>query len=514
MPVNFEHVEYQRFVKKWKRCQDTYDGQDAVHDAGEDYLPRLKDQLKTDYESYKCRAVFYNATYRTISGLVGMMFRRPPKIQVPPVVEPLLKDVTMSGVDFQVLAQNVSTEALKKGRLGILVDCPKVQGVEGREYLTLADQLDQGIRPNMQLYVAESIINWKTTRVDNAVVLSMVVLKESQPVKKDEFTDEFKDVYRVLDLDEASSGFYRVRLYRRKEQSDVMTPQAAPPVTIAPVNPPADADFILLEETYPLMNGEPMGFIPFVFMSAEDLEPGVSDPPLIDLVNLNLSHYRTMADYEHGAHFTGLPTPYIAGHVNENSNEKMYVGSTHAWVFSNPNVKVGYLEFGAGGLTTLKEILDRKEQQMAILGARMLEPQKKGVEKPEAMSIYRKGEESMLAMVAQTVSMGIERALRWFSEWAGGDPGQVVFEINRNFLTVPLDAMTLSTIVSMWQQGAISDRTLHENLQKGEIIPDDRDFEEEQSLIQEGARRMAAISAITNPVPPPELDNEPTEEET
>jgi hypothetical protein len=504
MPVSFEHPDYGRFVKKWRRCQDVFDGQDAIHDAGEEYLPRLKDQTEEDYQAYKGRATFYNATYRTISGLVGMMFKRPPKIEVPPAIEEMLKDVTLSGVELQVFAQLISTEALKKGRVGILVDCPTVKNAEGREYITLADQLEQGVRPSLQMYVAESIINWKTTRVDNMVVLSMVVLKEQMAETKDEFEDKMVDVYRVLDMD---GLFYRVRLFRRtQERKDEIV--AAAPRTPAGVRPAIDPTRAnegfeqIGEDLFPLMDGEPMTYIPFVFMSAEDLEPNASDPPLIDLVNLNLSHYRTTADYEHGAHFTGLPTPWISGHTQENKNEKLYVGSSHAWVFPRPETRVGYLEFGGQGLGTLKEVLDRKEQQMAILGARMLEPQKRGVEKPEAMSIYRKGEESTLSMVAQTVSMGLERALKWFAEWAGADPKNLIFEINRNFLTLPMDAGMLSSLVSGWQMGAFSDRTLFDNLQRGEVISDEKTFEEEQTEIQEGAQRMRTIQETINPPPP------------
>jgi hypothetical protein len=68
---------------------------------------------------------------------------------------------------------------------------------------------------------------------------------------------------------------------------------------------------VLLSEVYPLMNGKPLDFIPFTFLSTDDNTAEVDEPPLIDLVNVNLSHYRTCADLEHGAHFTGLPTPYI-----------------------------------------------------------------------------------------------------------------------------------------------------------------------------------------------------------
>jgi len=507
MPVDSTHLRYNKFIDKWRRCQETYDGQDAIHDAGTRYLPQLIDQPAEAYDSYKKRTPFYNATYRTIVGLVGMMFRRAPRVEVPAAITEMIEDVTLSNKPLQVFGQDVSTEALKKGRIGILVDCPEIE-TSGR-YVTMADQRNQGIRPSLQMYTAESIINWKTTKVQNKVVLSMVVLKEDRTVSKDMFQDEYKDQWRVLDLD--PTGSYRVRVYMRREQPAAGTaPVVGTPAAPAPVLSPLDdiGDFIQVGgDIYPLMNAQRMTYIPFVFIGAEGLDADPSDPPLIDLVDMNLSHYRTMADYEHGAHFTGLPTPYIAGYKSDDPKEKLYVGSSSAWTFPDHQTKVGYLEFAGQGLTTLREILDRKETQMAILGARMLEPQKKQAETAESKEIHRKGEESMLSMISQTVSMGIQIALEWFAEWAGADPSGVVYEQNTDFFPAPMDAGMLSAIVSAWQQGAVSDRTLHENLQRGEIIPESRTFEEEQANIQEGARRMAALAALTQPEPAPDEDD-------
>jgi hypothetical protein len=515
MPVNSTHPKYNRFTEKWQRCQDTYDGQDAIHQAGVRYLPMLIDQPAAAYDAYKGRTPFYNATYRTIVGLVGMVFRRPPHVEVPPAIKEMLKDVTLSNKPLQVFGQDISTEALKKGRVGIFVDCPEVRQPQNG-YATLADQLTQNVRPSLLMYVAESIINWKTDKINNKVVLSMVVLKEDVSVSKDAFEDDVQETWRVLDL---IGGRYRVRLFKRREKSTrpaAATPAAgagpAGPVAPAPVlSPNADiGDFDQIgTDVFPLMGGKAMTYIPFVFIGAEGLDADPTDPPLIDLVDMNLSHYRTMADYEHGAHFTGLPTPYIAGYRPDDPKEKLYVGSASAWNFPDPNTKVGYLEFSGSGLTTLREILDRKETQMAILGARMLEPQKKQSETAESKEIHRKGEESMLSMISQTVSMGIEIALKWFSEWAGANPKGVVYEQNTDFFPAPMDAGMLSAIVSAWQQGAVSDRTLHENLQRGGVVPESRTFEEEQNNIQEGARRMAALAALTEPDPASDDEDDP-----
>jgi hypothetical protein len=464
MPVNTEHKDFTKMSPRWSRCCDAYDGQDAVHKNGPNYLPRLKDQQEPDYQAYLLRTPFYNATYRTITGLVGMLFRQPPKMEVPETLKPMLDDVTMSGDPFHLFVQDIATDALKLGRIGVLVDYPMVNGPQ-----TLADAAKLNLRPTMQIYEAQSIINWKTSNIDNKTVLSLVVLKEEEKIFEDEFKYRTDPRWRVLDL---VNGMYRMRMFERKQDKDVV-----------------------ISEIYPKMNGAPLNYIPFIFIGTDDVTPEIDEPPLIDLVNMNMSHFRTTADLEHGAHFTGLPTPVITGYSPDTPGEKLYIGSASAWIFPRPETKVSYLEFSGSGLDSLEKMLAQKEQQMAVLGARMLEPQRRGVEAPETAAIHRKGEESMLASVAQAISLGVLQALKWFADWAKVDSSSIKYELNRDFYPAPMNPQMLSALVASWQSGAISDQTLFQNLQQAEIIDKDTTLEDEQARIADQQQRFAAAAA-------------------
>lgn len=465
MSVKFHHPEYDEYYGKWKRCEDAAEGQDAIHAGGEAYLSRLKDQTDDDYKSYVCRTPFYNATWRTISGLSGMLFRKPPKIEVPPVTEALLDTVTEDGQPIGIFAREIVEECLTVGRVGILVDHPTLPvGV-----VTKADALPLNLRPTMAVYEADSIINWREAVVNNRRILTMVVLVEEQEVRKDEFESECKEVYRVLDLIETTSDMgaksmtYRVRLFE--------------------IDPKTQQDVQIGDDLFPLMNNQRLDFIPFYFLSADDTCVEPDDPPLIDLVDMNLSHYRVSADYEHGCHFTGLPTGYVAGHTVQ-PGEKLYLGSQTMLIFPDPTTTVGFLEFSGAGLGSLRTNLDTKEKQMAILGARMLEAQKAGIEAAETAGIHRAGENSLLAATAQAISLGMTAALQTFSNWAGGQE-DVSFELNRDFFPAPLNPQELQALIQAWQAGAISMETLFENLQAGQIIAEGKTLEDEQTQIND-----------------------------
>lgn len=468
MTVAYQHVDYAAKLPVWQRCRDVAAGSDAVHAAGSLYLPQLKDQDNVDYDNYKTRAVFYNATWRTIVGLQGMLFRKPPVVTVPTTVTTMLDDVTQAGQPLQIFALEAAEELLITGRLGLFVDYPVVDTTA----TTAADAKALNIRPLMKSYKAESITNWKTRQYKNQTVLSLVVLMEKACLPgDDEFENVYETQYRVLDLvdieDDAGkvTTTYRVRVMKVMEIAGVVTD-------------------VVLSTAIPVLDGKALDFIPFYFIGVDDMSWDIDNPPLVDLVDVNLSHYRTTADYEHGCHFTGLPTPVITGYVPAEPGSKLYIGSTAAWMFPNPMAKASYLEFTGQGLQVLENNLEAKEMRMAVLGARMLEVQGKGVESADTAAIHRAGEQSMLTSMGETISLGIQKALKVFCQFANADDSGVTFKLNDDFFPMPMDALTLTALIAGWQNSAYSFETLHDNLKQADIVSLDSTAQEELAKIK------------------------------
>jgi len=540
MPVDTLHPEYQRMAPKWKVMRDASAGQEAIHCAkpmpggvrgtvgtvtvssdapvgyiespgtftvtsaggegsryksfwpGEAYLPRLYNEKWDDYIARRNRTSFFNATWRTIAGLAGMLFRIDPVDQVSAGAEPMLEDVTKDGTDLDTLALLVSIEALTVGRVGVMVDYP--QGAPDGASQAEVEALN--LRPQMALYKAEQIINWATSWIGNKTVLSLVVLSETKTLPgDDEFTPKCEPRWRVLDLAPAATvggtelGLrYRVRVFRKEEYEEGGKKKVRD---------------LVEEEFYPLMSGQPLAYIPFQFIGVDDTTACVAEPPLMDLAYVNVSHYQTTADLEHGAHKTSLPQPWIAGinpTVDANGNPvetEFYMGGGDAWVFPSPDASAGMLEYTGQGLQSLENRLAAKENQMAVLGARMLEDQKSGVEAAQTAGIHRSGEQATLSSQGRTISKGMQTALGWFDEWAGGT-GEVEFILNNDFLPVPMDAQKLTALVGAWQAGAISKETLFDNFKQGEVIRDSADFEDEESKI---ANQPPALLTGAGPTP-------------
>lgn len=456
--IDTHHADFDKFAPKWKRVRDTFAGQDEVHKAGAEYLPMLKQQEPADYASYVKRAGFYNATWRTVAGLLGMMFRKPAEAELPGTVESYANDIDMAGTTLDTFARKVALEVLGAGRVGIMVDHPDTGGATP---VNVASAEALGLRPMLKIYRAECIINWKYARVANHWRLVRVTLQETVEEADGEFKAKLVDQWRVLDLDEG--GSYRQRVFQKATKAGEFEQIGA--------------------DVYPQIGGNNLTALPFYITGPDGVDAELDEPPLIDLVDLNLSHYRTNADYEHGCHFTGLPTAVVSGYTpNSETNERFYIGSTSAWVFPDPNAKASFLEFTGQGLSSLRDNLDRKEQQMAVLGARMIAEEKRVAETATTASIHRTGENSVLSSIALAVSDAMERALRIFAFWAGAN-GEVAYQINRDYNPAGLEPAMLTALMKAVQVGNLSPQSLHTLMQRADLIESVVTFEDEQERI-------------------------------
>jgi hypothetical protein len=193
MPVNSEHPLYVKHKKQWKVMRDCIEGEDAIKDAGEEYLPKASGSTNAEYQAYKKRARFINFTARTITGLHGLVFRRKPVIEMPDDMLFLLKDIDRRGTNVYQFTSDVFYDTLITGYGGILDDFPQTNGAISKK-----EAEDYGIRPYFRYYPAESIINWQYGIVNGSEKLTKVVLKEVvESYEEDEFEPVEKIQYRV-----------------------------------------------------------------------------------------------------------------------------------------------------------------------------------------------------------------------------------------------------------------------------------------------------------------------------
>ncbi len=473
MPVNSTHADYGENLDAWQRIRDVLSGDRAIKRAGEKYVARLDSQTDEEFRSYVERGFFYNATSRTVSGYVGMIFRRDPVLQLPdksvslhPALRSFVNDVDLLGTTLDSYAKNIIGDVVSVGRAGTLIDWQGER--ENRAYLSM--------------YAAESILNWRQTRIDGQLKLSLVVLSECAPGEaKDDDPFMVEDVpqIRVLKLVPEIQGandpvghFFQVEIWqlrsgdgRKKEKK-----------------------WHLVRTLTPLRLGKPLQSIPFIFHGPAHSRPDVAKSPIEDIVAANLDHYRLNTDYKHGMHFTALPTAFVTGF---DKTAQLRIGSTTAWVTETLGATAGYLEFKGDGLSTFERALDRVERLLAVLGSRLLESQKRVSESAEALAIRQAGESSIIAGISSSVTASLNDVLRWVYWWHSTEamPEDVTaehisYQLNSDFEASMMSATEIQALVAAWQSGAISRDTLLHNFRTGEILPPARTNDQEIELIR------------------------------
>lgn len=427
MGIESKHPLYQDTENKWTRVRDSFLGSDAVKVKGEVYLPKLSSQDKDQYASYVMRAMYVNAIKNTVQGLVGAVMRIDPIINAPDRILELADDITGTGVTLNDFISNMLSEQLLMGRQGVLID-----RTTERAYLSG--------------YTTEQMTNWMD---------GVIVLKESYVSHdiNDPYDMDYEVQYRELMIDE--DGKYLVRIWREYE------------------------GWSIWNEIYPTKVGQALDSIPFVALSGNELNLNPTQPPLMSLVDTNLSMYRTSADLEHGRHFTALPTPYVTG---IDGDSELRIGSGTAWILPDSSSKAGYLEFTGQGLQALEKAIDEKRGIMASLGASLLQTQKSGVESADAVRLRQNSEASVLVGAVLSVQEGISKALSIMAEWEGVS-GDIEVSLNTDFTDTKINAQDLTALMGAWQSGGISHETFLHNMKKGEVIPDDVSVEDEKSRI-------------------------------
>src|SRR5512139_152942 len=484
MAVTDEHADYQTSAYTWRMLRDFISGEKAVKDrdgvqlreylmnrnratsthvtvndllVAQAYLPPLGGQDVDAYVRYQSRAQLYGASGRTLDALAGAVMRKPPQIETsegegeaaPHAIDELLLNIDLAGTPFETFAQCVLREVLAVGRAGVLVDF-------SGENVPEADR-----RPYCVVYTAEQIGNWREEIWDGATVLTQVVLRENEEIiPPDGFGSQLEPRYRVLTLDR-ESGLH-VSLWRQTENND----------------------WVEEELPQPTIRGSVLSYIPFVPVGSQQLGIEIQKPPLVELVYVNLHHYQMDADYRHGLHWTALPTAVVTGMDDLGLQQQpLRIGSETAWMLP-AGATASMLEFGGAGIGSIKAALNDDENRMALLGARLLENQKREAETAEAMRLRQAGESATLVNVAKTVGYGLQQALRWMAEWLGAPSENIEVELNTDFTESRMPASDTEAYWRIVQGGGMSLDTFLKLLAADDIITDGIEAEKARIQVQ------------------------------
>lgn len=440
--VDSTHPTYSALIDMRIKCRDVISGQDIIKKKGEKYLPRLSGQSDDAYKNYKCRALFFSIGAKSLQALVGMASLKDPKISSSDEMKSLYFNFDES-ISFIQTYTKMCHEVLLQNQSGAMVEWPKNGG---NAYIIV--------------FESESLINWD---YDDDGKLIMVMIREIIYKKQNRYARSQIIRQRELLLDE--NGHYVQKIYE---------------------------DNALVETIKPMVAGQPLTDIPFIPFHSKGI--GFTDEPplLLDIANINISHYMTSADLEHGRHFTGLPTPIITG---ANSEKALHIGSNEFIVLPDKNANAKYLEFTGQGLKSLETALQEKQNMLASLSARLLDNSSKGSEATDAVKLRYLSETASLTTVVKTINVVLNMLYNIIAASLIEDPNSVSIRLDTDFLGSTMTAAEMTALFNGYLGGAMDIDTLVYNLRLGRRL--DPDLENDQ-VIKNIKSRAAEIKSETN----------------
>lgn len=439
--------------------------QNAVIRAGRDslianrntYFTKLELQDDKQFEAMVNMAPMYVLYPKVVDGFSGTVFAKTPvmkNVEFNDKQKKLNKNCDMLGNSIDKFSEKIINTVFEDGFCA-----------------TMNDYSDTAKRPFMRFIAPNQFISFRTSSVKGYPVITQFIYKEEVEVDNadNEFDVDVKNRYIVLDLKDDN---YRVRRYiasgiKSNIASDIekMTQEGS--------------------DIYPKMDAKNFKYIPIVIHGINQNNFSIGKSPLQDISDMNISVIQRTIDQVYMLHWTALPTPWSTG-VDE-QDAPSSIGPSK-WVhISNPEAKVGMLEFSGNSARAHQDYIDNLKDIMASMGAQILK--KEGVSRETATSVLVRtaAQTSLIATLVNNVSGQIEVSLMVYFEWSGNKVKEdFSYELNDDFIKVDMEPNAQIALVKSWLDGAISHRSLFDKMKEGEIVPTERTFEEEVKLIEEG----------------------------
>lgn len=416
----YEHPDLVRMKLKYRRLRDCLTGN--VKEGERTYLPdpsevREEPDIREDrYKKYHMRATFLPVTRRTQQGLVGQVFVRKPVIVRGNLPEKAEKSISVHGHSISGFANYILSETVATGRGVIVVGVNDVSGdalcdyIEAENIITWAE-LPYGVVDDLGRNIGNIVVRTYTSVVsDNGVTPNMRA--------------------RLAQYRLDSRGYAFMRLCT--SATDATNWSAYMPI---------------------VARGVHLRHLPVFPAGADDNTLRISTPPLLELAELNISHYINSADYEEHVNIAGQVTTVVSGleqkWYDTNINGKIAFGVRSP--IPLPAQAKAYL-LQAQANSTAKEAMDKKEAMMVSVGARLIEQRQVRRTATES-NIEAESYHSILGHIAVNVADAITAALVDLGMYYEGDASKNSVALNTEFGIVSTSAEHRRLLLEEWQKG-------------------------------------------------------------
>lgn len=441
--------------------EDTYlervlvGGTKAIRKAGQALTPKYPGE---DEETYKMRldgATLFNGFEDTVRKMAGKVLAKDVVLgdDVPPAIKDLSSNIDGQGRNLTAFAYDAFHEAMIDGLSFIFVDFPRVAGVVGSDGIEqrpfLSDQIAQGARPNVILYLVNQVIGFKHENRAGAETLTQFRILENVIEPDGEYGETLVEQIRVLNI-----GSFE--LWRKTDDK-------------------SKDDWYLYDKGLTSLS-----YIPIVPVYTNRTGYFTACPPLKTLAEINLEHWISSTDQRKALTFARFAMMVFTG-VQPGSIKS--VGPDVVVELNEPNAKWGKIESSGEGIVAGRLDLEAIEKKMEKVGMVIQVQDAKGDITATAASIDSEEVNAALLAAAGALEDSLDQMLQIIADYQNLTSGGST-TVNKQFGRRKSTA-TVADLVSLYSSGLLDDLTVLEELQKRGDLSEDLEIEEIQRRVRE-----------------------------
>lgn len=444
----------------WHKINALLGGTETMRARGEAYLPRHAEEDYDNWQRRLDRSVLTNIYRRTVRSLSGRPFTEEVQLQnVPETLMKMSEDVNKMGDNISVFARNVFQDGIAKGHTAILVDFPpQAELNEDGSRRTLADQVREGVSPYFCHIRPENIIAAYSEVVGGVEMFTHVRIRENA-VERDGFDEVSKQRVRVLE-----PGMWQlwelVKGANKKEQWVVIG------------------------------SGETgLSFIPLVVFYTEREGCMTSNPPLMDIANLNIAHWQSSADQRHILTVARFPILASSGVVDLGTT---VIGPNEHLNTPDTQGRFYYVEHSGNAIEAgRKDMLDLEESMVTLAMEPLL--RKAGNVTATQRSIDAAEGHSDLQNLAVRFGETLTTAFMMAGMWLEIDwPDDASVKVFTEFGPTAQESKDIDQLIQMRGNRDISRESFYRELQRRNFLDINFDAATEQRKIEDEGEDMLA----------------------
>lgn len=430
-------------------------GTAAMKVAGRNFLPQNSLETNKDYKNRLEGSTLLNAFRKTCSFLAGQVFQKDIIFSddVPDTFKDLAENIDTKGNSINTFGKRYFQNGTGNGVSFILVDSSVV---EDKEELTQKEEEERNIRPFFKEIRGEDVIGF---RVDENGLPSMVRIKET--IKKDAGTYGTKIIKRIRVL---TVGAWE--LFEENKNGEFKSiKKGTTSVKIIPLVP---------------------------FIPGEEKTIFTGETPLMDLAELNLSHWRSKSDQNWILHLGRNPLLFskMMGDLS-----KLPISTSSMLNSDDENADMKFIEIQGASLAAGQTDITELQALMALYGLQQLIPR----------SGNKTATEKVLSSSESNSSLG---------SWVGDLESalQVAFEIMGKFIDeeFPKDGVSankeydygiaspdeLNAILKAVEDNVLSPKGAFEEFRRRGVFDEHRIWDDEKEELEEQARNDKTVSNL------------------